>query len=311
MPATHAWLFPLAAVLLGGIGTLILVRGLFGRWFRAGGKRGRVWSCRKCRFDLSATDGHTCPECGHTARHEAEHYAGRFRWPAAALGLVLLLGAIGVGMTPGIQRDGWLHLLPMGVQVRVFHLESNDQSYWRFTERLEGRDPSPGASSGFQLSIYAEEVDGLISRRRTVAFSTAALVYARGHPEADPETKRAIHVLERYIRHGLSVAAVERLLQTRGIEDSWVKLALLAEDLEPTPPIRAARRALLVMWDDPTPVPGNHLNTARVMLARIIARADPDEVDSRALATYLVGTPGEDDIGSRGRNLSVDITPRV
>ena len=311
MSAIVPWIYPVVAVLLAGIGGVLLVRGLFGRWFRAGGKRGRVRSCRRCRFDLSATDGHTCPECGHTARHEAEHYAGRFRWPVAALGLVLLLGAVGAGMTPGIQRDGWLHLLPMGVQVRVFHLEKNDQSFWRFTERLEGRNPAAASASGIQFSFHSSQVEPRVKEWRAAAFETAAKIYARNLPAGQSQAKRATTVFDRFARHGFAAEQIDRLIRLRGLQDRRVRVSLTSTDLTPTQEIRAARRALLTMPDDPVPVPGEHLDTVRMMLPRIIARANPDDADVHALAAYLAGSPDEFDHRSRGRNVSLDAPPQV
>lgn len=311
MPPLTPWLFPVGTALLAGFSGFLLVRGLFGRWFRAWGKRGRVRSCRRCRFDLSATDGHTCPECGHTARCEAEHYAGRFRWPVAALGLVLLLGAVGVGMTPGIQRDGWLHLLPMGVQVRVFHLESNDQSFWRFTERLEGRNPAAASEGGIQFSFHTNQVEPHVKKWRAAAFETAAKIYARNLPAGQSQAKRVTTVFDRFARHGYAAEQIDRLIRLRGLQDRRVRVSLTSADLTPTQEIRAARRALLAMPDDPVPVPGEHLVTVRMMLPRIIARADPDAADVDALGAYLAGTPDEFDRGGRGRNVSLDAPPQV
>ena len=199
MPLLDTWLLPVSGVLLGGVGMVVLVRGLFGRWFRAGGKAGRVRSCRKCRFDLSATEGHTCPECGHTARHEAEHYAGRFRWPVAVLGLLLLIGAIGLAMTPGVKRNGWLYLLPMGVQVRVFHLESNSDSFWMFTERLEGRGPT-GGPGGFAISYHNEDVSDEVRVWRETACRVAAGIVTRSSPPSAPQMDRAWTILNRHGR---------------------------------------------------------------------------------------------------------------
>jgi hypothetical protein len=305
MPATDTWLFPLAAVILGGVGTLVLVRGVFGRWFRAGGKAGGVRSCRRCRFDLSATEGHTCPECGHTARCEAEHYAGRFRWPVAALGLVLLLGAVAVAMTPGVRRDGWLHLLPMGVQVRVFHLESNDQSFWRFTERLEGRDPDPSAGAGIQLSFYNNNPLPHVQRWRDSSVASAAIVYARGRPDSDPATRRAAAVLDRYTEQPLDAAMIERMIEGRGIRDRRVKVAIVRRVPDPTPAIREARRALLRLPDDPEPViDDDRFEMVRTLAAKAIALSEPNGSDIAALAEYLAAEPDEHDHVSRGQVLS-------
>lgn len=187
---TQTLLYPLATALLGGVGTLVFVRGVFGRWFQAG----RVRRCRRCGFDMSATEGHACPECAHAARCEAEHYAGRSRWPVAALGLALLLGAVGVGMTPGIRRDGWLHLLPMGVQTRVFHLESNGNSRWMFSERLEGREPT-GGPGGFAISVYNDAVDEPVRRWREQSVRTAVIVLTRPDASAS-RVERAARIAD-------------------------------------------------------------------------------------------------------------------
>lgn len=202
MPLLDPLLFPLLVVLLAAVGSVLLVRGLFGRWFRAGGKAGRVRSCRKCRFDLSATEGHTCPECGHTARHEAEHYVGRFSWRVTALGMLLLLMAVGAGMTPGIRRDGWLHLLPMSVQTRVFHLETNSNSSWIFSEYLKGRRPTskPG---GMNISFHNEDVSPEVRAWRETACRIAAGIVSGTRSRPASQTDRAWAILNRHGRSSL------------------------------------------------------------------------------------------------------------
>lgn len=203
MPTLDPWLFPVTAVLLAAVGAVLTAKGLFGRWFRVWGRSGRVRSCRWCRFDLSATEGHTCPECGHTARCEAEHYAGRFRWRVAGLGVVLLLAAVGVGMTPGIRRDGWLHLLPMGVQVRVFHLETKHASLWQFRERLEGRQVSVTDYSGFTFGTLNDNVGPRVLAWRGTACEVAAKVVTRSPPAAPSRATQAWNILQRFGRSHL------------------------------------------------------------------------------------------------------------
>jgi hypothetical protein len=272
------WLFPLGAVLLGGLGTIVLVRGVFGRWFRAGGKAGRVRSCRRCRFDLSATDGHTCPECGHTARCEAEHYAGRFRWSVAALGLVLLLSAVVVAMTPGIRRDGWLHLLPMGVQVRVFHLEKNSVSAWLFSERLAGRKPRtsmPDRGFDIRASSHGAVVTPEVEKWRDTAVATGVYVMTRERPRSRPQLIWASHLLLRF-HDRIKVHDLDRMLKIHGLDESLVAQILLVWKGEPTPEIRATRRELMRSG---VGRPDN--------MARVIISSSLEFEDERVLASFL------------------------
>ncbi|GEM_PF-4269110 len=133
-----AWLFPLGSVLLGGVGMLCLVRGLFGGRFVARTARG----CRRCGYDMTSTRGHRCPECGFEHAYESEHYAGRRRWSVAGLGALLLLLSVGLGLGPAVRALGWKGVLPDAVQA----------SYWDGTdpvlhERLRERFWSGALSS--------------------------------------------------------------------------------------------------------------------------------------------------------------------
>lgn len=281
------WLFPLGAVLLGGLGSLVLVRGVFGRWFRAGGKAGRVRRCRRCQFDLSATAGHTCPECGHTARNESEHYAGRFRWPVAGLGLVLLMGAVGVAMTPGVRRDGWLHLLPMGVQVRVFHLDAHPFSSWQFSERLEGRTPSARPSSapgggggfsgaGFSISYHNEDVDDTVKAWRLRAVETANYVLTREKVRPAAQLERAAAVINRFGPDTLDLSQVDRIIEVQGPSSPYVKQLVANWQGEPSAQLRAARR--LVLEGD---------SSYSYSVVQTIAAASLESEDARLLGVFL------------------------
>ncbi|MCC5822324.1 MAG: hypothetical protein LAT64_06285 [Phycisphaerales bacterium] len=270
------WLLPLGGVLLGGVGMVVLVRGLFGRWFRARGRAGWVRSCRRCRFDLSATEGHTCPECGHTARYEAEHYAGRFRWPVAVLGLLLLVGAVGLAMTPGVKRDGWLPKLPMALQVRLYHLENNAAGFIAFTERLEDRTPTthPG---GFHIRFHNEAVSPEVDAWRDAAFRTALHVMSRQSPRNARQIERARVVLTRFSTRlrDLPPDAIERLIDLHGLSDP-IPGILASWSGTPTPAIRQARRDIIAA--DPSQVP---------MLIPVIASSDPDSQDRQLVAEFL------------------------
>jgi hypothetical protein len=54
--------------------------------------------CPACDYDLSATQGRMCPECGNTARSESATFGRRRRPVAAALSLVLAITSISVGL---------------------------------------------------------------------------------------------------------------------------------------------------------------------------------------------------------------------
>lgn len=283
MTGTEPWLYPLGTVLLAGIGGVLLVRGLFGRWFRAGGKAGRVRSCRKCRFDLSATEGHTCPECGHTSRHEAQHYAGRFRWPVAALGLVLLVGAVGVGMTPGIQRDGWLHLLPMAVQVRVFHLEKNDTATWGFLERLNGRTSRfPDRANGMRIFVRqsSEPVPVHVEAWRATSVSTAVHIITRQPARPEVQMQRAGNVLSSFADH-ITAEDLTRLLRILRFDHQHVIPIVAKWEGEPTPEIRSARRDVFA----------SHPQWAS-SIVRTIVRSTLEPEDEQILGTYLAISRG-------------------
>lgn len=295
----HALIYPLASVLLGGVGMVVLVRGVFGRWFRAGGKAGRVRSCRRCRFDMSATDGHLCPECGHAARHEGEHYAGRFRWPVATLGLVLLLGAVGVGMTPGIQREGWLHLLPMRVQVRAFHLEGNSDAWWAFLDRLSGKSGQMQPRiNGMRISPNLEAAGPAhVETWRDAAVSTAVWVMTRERVRPAEQLQRASSVLSGL--HGRVTAEdMNRILRVHGVHHKHVRPLVARWTGEPTPEIRLARRVLLA--------PDSQWASS---VARTVAQSTLEPEDAQALGAYLARTDAGSTPGRGSRVSSLGVQP--
>jgi len=235
-----AWLFPLGAVALGGLGLLLLVRGLFGRRFMVRKAR----ACRRCRYDMGDTEGHRCPECGHTAKHEGEHYAGRRRWLVAGLGLMLLLGAVGVGMTPGVRRDGWLRLLPLELQVRVFHLETNDGAYAALVEQVHvskgfrGGGRAPGFGPGSTLpAINPDRMERLLP----VLHRTAIKNLRRRNP-SERAVLRSFAMIERYTMDQLSDEERAALVESFGVAHRSVQQMLTRYEVEPDSALARARR---------------------------------------------------------------------
>lgn len=110
------WLWWTTASLLSAAGLALLLWAIWGD--RPRGRR----RCPKCWYDLSATVGLTCPECGRTAKNERRlHRTRRRRWWAAVGFLLVLLGAA-TSAVPMVQRKGWdlvstpilVELVPIG-----------------------------------------------------------------------------------------------------------------------------------------------------------------------------------------------------
>lgn len=148
----NAWLFPLGSAVVGGVGLVLVWHGLTG----AGVVRRRR-SCRRCRYDMTATEGPTCPECGRVHRHEGEHYAGRRRWWLAAVGLVLLLGAVGGSRWVEMRNNGWWSVMPMSIQLRALSF-SKDPRLWGFVGRSSGGNSLSAGQDAFFRRVMLERL---------------------------------------------------------------------------------------------------------------------------------------------------------
>lgn len=90
--------------LLAG-GAVVLMWGLIGR-------RPRWRECPRCRYDMSATTGLMCPECGRTAKSErAMVRRRRRRWAVVAGALLALLGG-GVWVGAKVRDGTWPRYVP-------------------------------------------------------------------------------------------------------------------------------------------------------------------------------------------------------
>lgn len=89
--------------------------------------------CPRCWYDLSATPGRLCPECGHEPASERRLFGTRRSRPTIALALVVLLAApVGVRVRE-FAKNGWIGAVPTTVLIPL----------WRLSPRVFGRSTAP------------------------------------------------------------------------------------------------------------------------------------------------------------------------
>jgi len=106
---TYAWYT--AAAILGLLGAFLLIKWLIGD--RSKGRR----RCPKCWYDMSATTGLTCPECGRTARAERRLFRTRRRARLIVLAAVACSLAWCAHLTVRASRYGWLSVIPTTILI--------------------------------------------------------------------------------------------------------------------------------------------------------------------------------------------------
>lgn len=98
--------------------------------------------CPACRYNMVATQGRRCSECGHTAKSERRLTRGRTLRRTAAVGVLLLFGAYGVRVIPGVQERGWPAAVPTVVliaampQIHPDRFVPRDLTQYPWRERL-------------------------------------------------------------------------------------------------------------------------------------------------------------------------------
>ncbi len=102
------------AVLAAGLGAWLLWSG-----FRGDRSRGRR-RCSACWYDLSATSGLKCPECGREWRHERQLLRDRRSWGRVVLGVLSIAFAAAAIGGERIARYGWVKAAPTWVLVAAF-----------------------------------------------------------------------------------------------------------------------------------------------------------------------------------------------
>lgn len=140
---TYAWYT--TAALLGALGLYLLIQWLIGD--RSKGRR----RCPKCWYDMSATPGLTCPECGRTAPSDRRLYRTR-RPPKVLIGAVLCLTtAYAAVIVPRAVRDGWRSAIPTTLLLLVVRdLDHNDAMTFA-VGRVGGLAPRPTRSLAEEL----------------------------------------------------------------------------------------------------------------------------------------------------------------
>src|SRR5262245_13813656 len=78
--------------------------------------------CPKCWYDMSATAGLLCPECGHAASRELAMFRVRRRWRLAVLGLALFLAPTGALVGATIHSEAWVPFAPTVVLIKFAHM---------------------------------------------------------------------------------------------------------------------------------------------------------------------------------------------
>lgn len=148
------WLWWMMGSLLGAAGLALLIWALWGD--RARGRR----RCPKCWYDLSATGGLTCPECGRTAKNERRLHRTRRRRSWAALGLLLVaLGGASAAL-PTVRREGW-GLVSTPVLVELIPIGGYDGPFGRELMRRLGMT---GPRSWGPSTISPEDLVSLAKR---------------------------------------------------------------------------------------------------------------------------------------------------
>lgn len=106
-----AWLWWSGGAMLGLLGLWLLYWSLIKD--RAKGRR----RCPKCWYDMSATEGLRCSECGYAAKREKKLFKTRRRWRWAFIALLISFISCGIVLTPKIQRDGWYSVVSTRVLI--------------------------------------------------------------------------------------------------------------------------------------------------------------------------------------------------
>ena len=106
----YDWIAWISGTLLGLTALSLLIWALFcdpRRWQRR---------CPKCWYDMRGNlDSRRCPECGFEARRDRQLHRVRRRWSWAFIGVLVLILAATVALTPQVQREGPMSLVPLTV----------------------------------------------------------------------------------------------------------------------------------------------------------------------------------------------------
>jgi hypothetical protein len=200
-----------ACVLVVLAGLVLAAWGLFGD--RAHGRR----RCPRCWYDMSATAGLVCPECGHDAQWERRLRRARPLWRRVAVGMVLAAvgGAAGVVAAVPI-RTLWAWMPDAAVIAAVPYMGSDlraapAEEFWRrgFVSSndivvfgvnrplagLELRQYGFKPLSGFERWLMVHGCLRALESRSSPAYSDRLLVLAAHYAPRDARTVRLLHAI--------------------------------------------------------------------------------------------------------------------
>lgn len=100
--------------------------------------------CPKCWYDMRATEGLRCPDCGRAATSERALWTARRRRGWLALAGALLVAGYGVRVRPAVEERGWPAAVP--TTVAIWMLSPTDGLPW----------PNPNEDSGWWRGAIAK-----------------------------------------------------------------------------------------------------------------------------------------------------------
>jgi hypothetical protein len=189
-----------------GLVALSIACAMTGWWFDP--PRGRR-RCPTCWYDLAATPGMTCPECGHTAAEESRLF--RIRRKPALIWLAALLLLVASSL-PGVRRvvngKGIGGLIPTTLLIAGFtwlpeELIATPQNTGILQTRLNDDNGWPWQREWLQAMCVREAR----SPRSAIAYSRADMFRHRTHRTTEAVTEDAVRVL---LRDAISADAMRR-----------------------------------------------------------------------------------------------------
>ncbi len=207
--------------------------------FRDGPKGRR--RCPRCWYDMSATEGRRCPECGREARSERALRRTRRRWRIALLCIPLLAGAWLLHRLPEINKRGMIAAAPTTLLIPATAIW-NKPNYSGGTVTIPGGQVTsqrwmggPRAPANVDAHIAVEVrarvaadsmwdwqtrwLINVATDRRNYLFSVAPSLL-RAHP---PHTKLGRHLQRRLVQQYLDPGLTFRDRWPAG-EPVWVRV---------------------------------------------------------------------------------------
>ncbi|MGH7132095.1 MAG: hypothetical protein ACREJO_09140 [Phycisphaerales bacterium] len=171
------WLFFAAGGLLGVAALWLLWRGLL-----ADRSRGRA-RCPRCWYDLGSLVGLaagggrgegasspmfspvTCPECGRVVKRERQMHRTRRRWRMVVAGVMVVVIAGGLALTPKVRRDGVWAVTPTWVMIGLVGVV--DRSEWPTLDRaMRERIFDDGVSDAAVRALFLSDRNAIRFRSK-------------------------------------------------------------------------------------------------------------------------------------------------